>query len=140
MNIITQPANSSICGQCCTAMVLDHLYPHLGFTEQTVIEAIGHKHGTHFRDLEKIFDMFYVVAEAGKPIYPHTVLPELCLLSLYYPKNGGRQLGGHWILVYRGVVYDPGELEPIEGELYQRLRNPSLTTYHEIKGYKTDGD
>ena len=116
-------------------MILDHMYPHLDFGVDTVIEAVGHKKGTWIEDLKRAFDRYGVEIGVKAPVTDSTILPEMCLLSMIYQKKV-TQIGGHWILFYRGHIYDPGMTEPMSGEDYMNTVKPNFMSYYEIKGYK----
>jgi len=122
---------ASTCGQCSLAMILDHVYPGHEFCEDSVCTNIGHRKGTRIEDLYEVLDM-YDVPHTGKgiPITSSTILPHFCILAMRYPGMKGGNW--HWVVFYRGYVYDPNADEPIKGGEYQDTIKPSLTTYHQI--------
>lgn len=120
------------CGQCCLAMILDHIYPGYDFDEDSLCSAIGHRSGTRIKDLYEVLDRFDVPHTGkGVPIKDSTLLPAFSILATRYPnwESGGNW---HWIVAYRGVIYDPSSMIAMPGKTYQSLYVPSLTTYHEI--------
>ena len=113
-------------------MILDHVYPGYDFDEDSICSAIGHRQGTRIENLYVILDRFGVPHTGkGVPITASTILPCFAILASRYPgwTNGGNW---HWILFYRGVIYDPSSDTELPGGIYQQMFNPSLTTYHQI--------
>ena len=120
------------CGQCCLAMILDHIYPGYEFDEESLCSAIGHRTGTRIEDLYRVLDDYGVPHTGrGVPITNSTVLPALSILATRYPDWTAKG-NWHWIVAYRGTIYDPSSIMEMPGGMYQKMYNPSLTTYHQI--------
>lgn len=124
MRLRLQPKGSELCGQYCVAMIS-------GEIPEYVIQIFGHNRGTSFIELTFALRKLglnpdFKLSKAGKK----TKLPKLCILSIKY-SNTPAQLGtsGHWVVHYKGIIYDPAlgkypieELESKQGKLTSYLR------------------
>ena len=95
MELIYQGKGTSICGQCCVAMV----------TGKKLLECLEalHDGGTFGVELIKMIkDFGFKCSDKLKfPVPEH--LPEKCILRIKYEGYHG----GHWVAYYKGFIYDP---------------------------------
>jgi hypothetical protein len=124
MKLITQPEDSSLCGQACVAMVA-------GISLKQAVEVIGHESSTTTRELVKALrergvDCDNRLRRVGR-IKP--VLPKRAIIVIHRPKElqNGRREKWHWMLTWDGVIMDPGNRWP---EGYPNWR---ITSYLEIR-------
>lgn len=104
--LVRQPDDSTICGQCCVAMLT-------GASLRKVINLVGHKHGTKTKELAKVirrlgYDCGDRLVRFKNSLRLVTV--ERALLKLTPPE--GRNW--HWVVWADHKVYDPCHHEPID--------------------------
>lgn len=99
MKLIKQPKGSSLCGQCCLAMILQ-------ISLEEAIQLIGHKNETKEWELLKhLPDINEVYSFIGEPTKQHK---KLYLLQLHKnPKNSKQR---HWTISSINGILDPAEI------------------------------
>lgn len=104
--IITQPLESSICGQCCVAMLT-------GSSLRKVINLVGHEHGTKTRELAKVLRRLgYDCPDRlrhVKDLEASLRRVERALVKITWK----HVRGWHWVAWADGVVFDPGYSVPL---------------------------
>lgn len=98
MEIKLQPKKSRTCGAHCVAMVT-------GEKVEKVIELIGHKNGTNFRDISRVFKKlgYPNASKKVRTFFYQKELPKTCLIALKW-----KEKGGHWVVYNDGKIYCPG--------------------------------
>lgn len=108
MRLVQQPPESSLCGQCCIAMVA-------GVSLSRAIAVVGHERGTHTCDLIRTLHALGVdcaskaarVRRADKGF----VFPETAIVHVRWQKgttaSGNKRWRGHWVVYHRGAYMDP---------------------------------
>lgn len=90
-----QPPGSTTCGQHCLAMVTGH---HIYYMNK----LFGHQRPTTVKNLIAIFtELGIKTGRKLEKLYKNTILPPLCIIKVRWPS------GAHWVVHYRGTVYDP---------------------------------
>jgi hypothetical protein len=118
MKLITQPEGSSVCGQCCVAMVV-------GVSLNSCLTVFCHDWATSPKVLRWALKYYhYKPAKRLLRYKKQEQLPALCILKLTYPF----QKMGHW------VVYDTGDIYcSVHGiwsyENYEDISGGQLTHY-----------
>lgn len=103
MELVTQPAGSTLCGQACVAMVA-------GVTLKQSSQAFGHKCATTLYAVRRALKKLgFQSAEKCQAFGKNPArLPDTCLLMLTYQQAFGGL--GHWVVYHAGQVYDPAGL------------------------------
>lgn len=98
MKLVTQPEGSTICGQCCVAMVT-------GQPLKSVIATFCRGgRGTSPRIVRWVLKYYHFTPAPGlRKFKTRYELPPLCMLKLAYPF----QEIGHWVVYNRGQIYCP---------------------------------
>jgi hypothetical protein len=114
VKMVTQPKGSSICGQCCVAMVTNRPI-------EEVIKVVGHKHSTRTRELHAALKIFKVVSDKKLTRNSSNVFfSKTAILKITYD---WRKNNGHWVVYKNGVVYCPsGEIN----HWTEYLKTPSM--------------
>lgn len=111
------------CGQTCVAMISDmsiryseeHFFKnHDGRTStkevNKALNCVGFDSDTRLRRCPKNWDAKF---------------PKLCIIKMSFTENKTR--GGHWVIYYKGVVYDPGQDTPHPYFHYRKYIESFLT-------------
>lgn len=118
MKLILQPEGSTVCGQCCVAMVV-------GVSLGSCLTVFCHDWATSARNVRWALKYYhYKPNKRLLKFKKQEQLPTFCMLKLTYPF----QKMGHW------VVYDTGDIYcPVLGiccyEDYEELSGGTLTHY-----------
>ena len=118
MKLITQPEGSSVCGQCCVAMIV-------GVSLNSCLTVFCHDWATSAKVLRWALKYYHYKPSKRLLRYKkREVLPTLCILKLTYPFSKI----GHW------VVYDTGDIYcSVHGicnyDDYEELAGGTLTHY-----------
>lgn len=98
MELVTQPAGSYKCTQCCLAMVA-------GITLKKSIKAFGLEHATNLYAMRNALKKLgFTPAEKYESFGKKPKrLPSTCILRLKWPK----QKMGHCVVFHEEKVYDP---------------------------------
>lgn len=122
--LVVQPDGSSLCGQACVAMAA-------GVSLDRAVEAVGHikERGTHTHEVVKALRLLGVpcaskMKRLGK-VKP--VMPKRGFLHINRPEGNKRNAKFHWMLIWDGKIFDPGNRWP---EGYNGWR---ITSYLEIQ-------
>lgn len=101
MKLITQPKDSTVCGQCCVAMVT-------GKSLKKVIEIFGHSHSTRTKELYNALRNlgFKCVDSRLKRFTNNTALPRFGILKITYD---WRKNNGHWVVIKNFMIYCPSD-------------------------------
>jgi hypothetical protein len=111
MQLVLQPEGSSLCGQACVAMAA-------GVSLEAATKAVGHgkERGTYTREIIAALRALNIsCADRCRRIgRVKSFLPPRGLIVISRPKKEGRRRRSlfHWMLVWDGVVYDPGGCWP----------------------------
>lgn len=98
MKLVVQPKDSSICGQCCVAMIS-------GKKLEDVIKLFGHSHATRTKELSKALKSLGFECEDRLTKLNNTNgFPELCIVKVTYD---WRKNSGHWMVYEHGMCYCP---------------------------------
>ena len=99
MKLILQPEDSTICGQCCVAMVV-------GKPLKSVIATFCRGgRGTSPRIVRWVLNYYHFTPAPGlRKFKTQHQLPPLCLLKITYPHRET----GHWVVYNAGQIYCPG--------------------------------
>jgi hypothetical protein len=95
MQLIRQPAGSSLCGQCCVAMAA-------GISLEMVRAIFGHARGTGTVEVRRALRILGV--QCASRLTYSSALPQYGIVKLRRPR-GSRHW--HWVLMWDGVMYDP---------------------------------
>jgi hypothetical protein len=116
MRLVRQPNGSSLCGQCCVAMVAN-------VTLKEACAAVGHekKRGTTTPEIVAALRKLGVhCADRLKRTAKHRTIPRRAIIATYSKRGSG-----HWMLAWDGEVFDP------EG-CYPNYEGWGITSYLEI--------
>ena len=116
MNLIKQPRNSRLCGQCCVAMLSNHpLEDVIGQIRDTV---------TTWREIRSALFQFGVIAEEKmQPAFRASDIPPTAVLMV----PTGSSLMKHAVVAHGGTVYDPAHgTYPVEHLMF------ASTPSHEV--------
>ncbi|MDO7888276.1 hypothetical protein [Hymenobacter cheonanensis] len=95
MKLITQPEGSTVCGQCCVAMIV-------GVSLNSCLTVFCHDWATSPKVLRWALKYYhYTPARRLLKIKLPALLPDLCILKLTYPF----QQMGHWVVYNAGQIY-----------------------------------
>lgn len=122
MQLIVQPEGSSLCGQTCVAMAAD-------CSLELAINVIGHDGCTSAAELAKALRSLGL-RTAGKLqriSRARPILPRRAVVLIHRPEAPGRRYKSHWMLLWDGVLLDPG------GRWPSGYRNWRINSYLEIK-------
>lgn len=90
------------CGQACIAMLA-------GTTFGEAVSIVGRDSATTTKDLVRALKKFGVLSNSRLVrLHNRQALPDACVVMLR-PDGGGL---GHWVVHYKGLIYDPEEDEP----------------------------
>lgn len=103
MNLVLQPAKSSLCGQACIAMIA-------GISLREAMAGFkGHHKGTNGTHILKALDHFKIrrgfFMRATWKNEPNT--SKTAIVRIHWT-NGG----SHWSVLHEGFIYDPLQAEP----------------------------
>lgn len=104
MKLILQPEGSALCGQACVAMAA-------GVSLERAIDAVGHEGGTGTKEVvEALRDLGVCCADRLRRISRRRPSwPKRGLIAIGRPATEhGHKERQHWMLVWDGVIYDPG--------------------------------
>jgi hypothetical protein len=104
MKLIRQPANSSLCGQSCVAMVL-------GVSLRKAILLTRRKGVTRISDLSRAMRKTRVEYKR----FTRTAPPR----SIVFVKWNSQKVG-HWVVYFRGRIYDPQLESPTTLDKYRK--------------------
>lgn len=108
VQLVRQPENSSLCGQCCIAMAA-------GVSLKAAVQAVGHSRnsGTSTREVIDALRRLGVGSaercrriSRARPEYPPRAI-------LVVRQNGNKRY--HWVYYEKGAFYDPEERWPRYG-------------------------
>ena len=117
MNLVTQPEDSTLCGQCCVAMIA-------GLPLREVRRAFAKWGRTHGPDLVEALFRLGIPARRSGRLNKNGSLPPRCIIAVSRQAKGKAT---HWMVRWDGHVYDPnGAIDPQD---YFRV-----TSYLEIAG------
>lgn len=115
MELVQQEPNSTICGQCCVAMVGN-------ISLEKSIELFGHSHSTRTKEVGKVLNLLGN-HNSGRLERVKGELPHLCIVKIHW----NDQKMTHWSVHYDGYLYDPAYgVYPPEGI---GLLNGRITSY-----------
>lgn len=108
---IQQPPDSNLCGQCCVAMVAR-------VPLEDVIAVMGTRGRTRTRQVAAALRHYGFSCPRNSltrihPSLVHSVdftnvYVQRCILKVLYPWAGDmKDMRGHWVLIWDGVVHDP---------------------------------
>ena len=119
MKLIRQPEDSTICGQCCVAMVV-------GKPLKSVIATFCRGgRGTSPRIVRWVLNHYgFTPAPGLRKFKVKWELPPLCILKLTYPFRET----GHWVVYNRGQIYCPG-YGICDYDEYEAISGGRLTHY-----------
>lgn len=113
LKYIEQPNDSGLCGQCCVAMVAN----------VSLDKAIWacHKaytvHGTSSSQLINGLKILNIKHDKIKSkVSKNEMFPDFAILGI-----GDKTNWGHWVVLYYGVVYDPGIGMPLPYRIYENM-------------------
>lgn len=120
MKVVFQEEGSSVCGQCCVAMVAD-------ITLEKSIEIFGHSHATKAKELAAAFKKLEIESDIKLTrCKKYSELPNLCIIRIRW--NEGKNKS-HWAVHYNGFIYDsaygsywPSGIEHLNGRLTSYLK------------------
>jgi hypothetical protein len=124
-DLIQQPSESIICGQCCVAMLT-------GATLSKVINLVGHRRGTKTKELVKVIRRLGYdcparlkhVKDLDKALYE----VERALVKITWDHTRG----WHWVAWADGLVFDPGSENPLGNFSLYGYLGGRATSYLEI--------
>lgn len=96
MKLILQPKGSSLCGQCCVAMLMD-------ISLEEAIKLVGHNGITSDRDLLTVLETKYP-GIADRKFFGSKLENSICLCKHKNPNNSNME---HWTIYNSGVIMDP---------------------------------
>ena len=119
MKLILQPEGSTICGQCCVAMVV-------GKPLKSVLATFCRGgRGTSPRIVRWVLNYYrYTPAPGLRKFKVQWELPPLCILKLTYTFRET----GHWVVYNHGQIYCPGH-GVCDYDEYEALSGGRLTHY-----------
>jgi hypothetical protein len=143
MTLLTQPPDSQSCGQHCVAMIA-------GVSVEEAIEAVGHDRRTRTKDLRRALEKLGMELGSDRLLQvrhnkaffdpKHTPKAALCK-AVHFPMAVSKKLRGrclrsfHWVVIYNGMVYDPGPGYKLMG-LSEYVRDCMfITSYIEVLNY-----
>lgn len=104
LTFVQQPPNSSLCGQCCVAMIT-------GRKLEEVIRTMGTEGGTRTRDVVDALLVFDVDCELElETLKRGQSPPPLCMAKCHIFSDTKRWT--HWIVIKDGIAYCPGHRAP----------------------------
>lgn len=90
VRLVKQPKGSSICGQCCVAMVT-------GKPLEEVIKVFGHSHSTRTKELHKALKHFGYKSNSRLQRFTNfSGLPDFGIAKITYD---WRKNNGHWVVI-----------------------------------------
>lgn len=125
VELVNQPLRSTICGQCCVAMLT-------GATLRRVINLVGHEHGTRTKELVRVIRRLGYDCD-DRLRAPRDLAKELAdkpraLVKLTFDTRST----WHWLAWADGKVYDPSLVEAWSLEAYLQITSRP-TSYLEIR-------
>lgn len=123
IRLITQPPNSSICGQCCVAMIT-------GLELSDVIKRLGDK-GTRWSQLrEFLYEQGIDCSTTLTRCKKLSDLSPTCIVRLYLNHTSA----SHWMIRHKDLVYDPSSMQPVPARFLPFNKRPKyrITSYAEI--------
>lgn len=123
--LVQQPDASTICGQCCVAMLT-------GASLSKVINLVGHRHGTKTKELTKVLRRLgYDCPDRlrhAKDLEQALRKVERALVKITWEQTRA----WHWVAWAEELIFDPGSESPLGNfELYRYLGGRA-TSYLEI--------
>lgn len=100
MKLVLQPKGSSLCGQCCIAMLLN-------ISLEEAIKLVGHNGISSNEDLLKCFDQFIKDRNFYGSVYKLDKSISIGFIYLCKHKNPKNSSQQHWTIFNRGVIMDP---------------------------------
>lgn len=90
IQMVKQPKGSTICGQCCVAMIT-------GKALDEVIKVFGHSHATRTKELHKVLKHFGYTSNSKLIRFTNfSGLPDLGIVKITYD---WRKHNGHWAVI-----------------------------------------
>ena len=119
-DMIKQPPNSSVCGQCCLGTIL-------GISLDQAIALVGHSRGTRLK--RDLYPHFNAASDRLTKGFPE----KYSLCKVHFTGFNGT----HWVLYNHFKVYDPNIGWWVPFEYWEEAFLPvvpRITSYVEIKG------
>lgn len=107
MKLILQPKGSSLCGQCCIAMLLD-------ITIEEAIRLVGHDGISSNEDLLNVLETKYPNVKTNEfygRIKNRNYKVKKSRTYLCKHRNPKKEEQEHWTICYQGVIMDPSGRE-----------------------------
>lgn len=121
MQVVFQPKNSRLCGQCSIACLT-------GERLEFIIGLFRHSHGTTTKQLIEV--LWLLSIECGSRLERNTgTFPETCIVKVNWKK------GSHWVLFYKGYIYcsELGKLDFKDYLIYLGIHQGVIKSYLWIK-------
>ena len=104
MRHIMQPVGSQTCGQTVVAMAT-------GKAVSTIVKVIGHDQATNLEELVEALRVFGIKTKRdGRKRWNKAIgnsPPKYAILKKLL-HNKGEKYHGHWLLIWNGILHDPG--------------------------------
>lgn len=118
MKLIRQPENSNICGQCCIAMLNNEPL-------KDILSRMG-KGKTSWKHLRVHIAPYFFIGSRER--FKRQIHSTLALCNVHW--NTGRK---HWVLYYRGWIFDPALETSWSLTEYVNLIQGRITTFIPIQ-------
>lgn len=106
---VRQGKNDFMCGQCCISMIT-------GQDVQEIVELMGTDDGTTGEEVSKALRHLGIRCSEERKLKKGEALPRRAILHMSGLTRRGtrdKRWGGHWVLLWDGIIYDPDEKEPM---------------------------